>query len=153
MEAKIGVWTPWAVILCCECHGPEFPKQTFDVESEEWQRFITPQELKEGNGLTHCDRCKEEIQLDEDIAKEHEVMFALLDKGIIAEMEQTGGMNHALTIPAESGTYYLTYNFDGDGLWWCSELDEEYAPLGEAFWIEEEELLDSIEELEGIQRK
>ena len=49
-QYKKGIWTPWAQVVCYECHGNENlpnPKP-----QEEWERFTQPQNLKYGNAVT-----------------------------------------------------------------------------------------------------
>lgn len=152
MEAKLGVWTPWALILCVECHGPQFRDNEFDTESDVWEELLQPQELKGKNGLTKCDKCGTSIQLDYDIAMEHELGFALKVMDVPATMEQTGGMNHALVIPCVDGGWYnITYNFEGDHLWWCSRQDEDASQVGEPFRTEKaEEMMEYVYQLEDV---
>lgn len=153
MKAKLGVWTPWAIILCLECHGPKFHDKEFDSESEVWETLLEPQELKNKAGITACDKCGDAIQLDYDIAAENNFKIVLKGKGIPAAMEQTGGMNHALTIPCiDGGWYYVTFNFDGDYLWVIRRQDEDGEAVGEPYRTKEiDEMEEHIYQLEDIE--
>lgn len=130
MKVKPGVFMPTARILCLECHGPNFPRKQFDPSSEEWERQITPQPMEEHHEMTFCDQCGEDIQMEESIAREHNLVKALKDRGYAAYMEQTGGMNDAGSVETTDGGYYMfTYNFNGDDGWWLIRYDEDGDPV------------------------
>lgn len=132
---KLGVWTPRAVVLCVECHGPKFPSNTFDTDSDKWKSLIGLNVFdKENNTVTTCDRCNDPLQIENSVGLEHKLAKELRAAGIKAEMWQTGGMNSACGIDKvrpsgkedTEGLYYLiTYDFDGDGMFWLCGYDEE----------------------------
>lgn len=142
-EAKEGVWTPHGIVTCVICHGPEFPHKTFEVDSEEWEYFKHPSELREGKAVTLCHYCKDEIQVYETVAREHNMVLRLQQAGVDATMAQTGGMNSAGEIPATYDSYYLfTWDFVGNDKWWLVLYDSEGEDLGEKYWLSTE--LDDI---------
>ena len=93
---KQGIWTPWAQILCPEHIGweniPSAPS------NEEWQEWVTPAALKEGNAVTFCDSCGDVVQLNQSEAVEHTLVYELRAAGFDAFMAQTGGMNSACMV-------------------------------------------------------
>lgn len=132
-SVKKGIWTPNAQIICYDCHGNKFPdtKQmndgTFDwgwrsYGTSTWEKLRDLHILEEGNGLTLCDKCGCSIQIEEGLAREHNLAMKLQKLGINANMTQTGGMCSACEVtrtgPKAEGkysAYYLvTYNWDGD---------------------------------------
>lgn len=137
-KVKKGVWMPTAQLLCYECHGNEnlpYPKT-----EEEWRRITQPQELKYGNDVTFCDDCGTSIQVEESVAREHNLVAALRQRGFSAEMAQTGGMCSAASIepsealkgakgPDDVGEILVTYNDGGDGLYWMGAYDNDFSPL------------------------
>jgi len=137
-QYKKGIWTPWAKVVCYECHGNEnLPKPKTD---EEWERFTRPQGLKYGNAVTFCDDCHSPVQLDDSVAMEHNLVEALRQRGFEAHMAQTGGMMSACSIepseelkggrgPDDVGEILVTYNDSGDGLYWMGAYDSECGPL------------------------
>lgn len=151
--AKKGIWTPWALVVCYECHGPKFPRtratanglENYDHEllASEWIEATTPKEIMEDYDVTFCDQCGQAIQTYRSVANEHNMVKKLREAGKHAEMWQTGGMcsgvgiirkfDRLLDEGEESPHYLATYDFDGDGLWLFGKYDEN----GE--WIEDSE--------------
>ena len=145
---KKGVWMPTAQVLCYKCHGNENlpnPKT-----AEEWEKVTQPQELRYGNAVTFCDDCHTPIQVDESVAYEHNLVAALRECGIEAELSQTGGMCSAASIspsdelrgeggPDDVGQILVTYSFDGDGAYWVGVYDNDFGPI-EADWAGSEGL-------------
>lgn len=152
-KAKLGIWTPWAQVICYECHGFTFPKTISDGEhgfktvertiSEfEQKRNTTLLPLEENQAITFCDKCGQAIRTYDSVANEHNLVKALRDLGIDAYMEQTGGMNSACSVyknfigPFEKDSYppffMATFNIDGDNKWYIGSYDE----LGE--WLEDD---------------
>ena len=139
---KKGVWTPWAAVVCYDCHGNEnLPNPKTE---EEWEKVTKPQELRYGNAVTFCDDCHTPIQVDESVAYEHNLVAALRECGIEAELSQTGGMCSAASIspsdelrgergPDDIGEILVTYSFDGDGAYWVGVYDNDFSPV-EAEW-------------------
>ena len=137
-NVKRGVWTPWAQVLCYDCHGNEnLPNPKTD---EEWARITTPQPLAEGNAVTFCDDCHVDIQVYDSVAYEHELVYALRERGFNAVMAQTGGMMSACSIepsealrgaggPDDISEILVTYDFDGDGLYWMGVYDNDTASV------------------------
>lgn len=103
MNIKYGDWTPSGKVICINC------------ESE----ALEP--LEEGNRVTVCDRCGKQIQLNDQVAGEHELALELRGLGVDASMWQLGGMCSAVGINRIGGQeedyYLITYNMDGDGLY------------------------------------
>lgn len=139
MKAKSGIWTPWARVVCYECHGPTFKNRDYDPETgswhdrtlteEQWEQVRTELEVDEGKRITSCDKCGQKIQVDDSIAAEHNMASRLKEAGIDASMAQTGGMCSAceINVADDDGWYYATYNFDGDEKWWICQYDKEGA--------------------------
>ena len=94
---KEGLWTPWAQVICFDhINNQDLPAP---LSSEEWEQVNTPQELSEKHGVTCCDRCGEEVQIDKNIANEHNLVKILREEhGVDAYMAQTGGMCSACAI-------------------------------------------------------
>lgn len=158
LKAKRGVWMPTAAVLCLECHGPNFPRYSHDPFSEEWEELIRPTEIEEGKAVTFCDRCREDIQVYESVAFEHNMVGLLQRNGVKAEMEQTGGMNSAGSVFCTDNNFYLfTFNMDGDNEWGITKLTEDYELidgdyLGETF-SSEDDLFEFIISREDIIRR
>lgn len=136
MKVKPGIWTPWAKVVCFECHGPTFKNRDYDRETgkfcdktlsqDEWDKVTAEAEVDERNRVTFCDDCGKEIQVDDSVAAEHNLVLRFKEAGIDAVMVQTGGMNSACEINTKDNGWYLaTYNFDGDEKWWVCRYDKE----------------------------
>jgi hypothetical protein len=129
ITAVRGIWTPSANVLCFGCHGNTFNRgmgNKLVVDDTEMQKYNTAGSLEKGYGITKCDRCGCDVQLDDSVASEHNIMFRLREAGLAAEMYQTGSMSSACGISTESGGYYLiTFNWDGDGHFVVGEYDAE----------------------------
>lgn len=136
-NVKLGVWTPWAQVLCYECHGNEnLPNPKTD---EEWARMTAPQPLFDGNAVTFCDGCHADVQVYDSVAYEHNLVAALRDRGFDAVMAQTGGNQSGCSItPSEDlqkngepdgiGEILVTYNDSGDNLYWMGVYDNDVSP-------------------------
>jgi hypothetical protein len=153
MKAKNGLWTPWAMVICYKCHGPEFGGITLRTLSES-QMELEDQviAIKERNKVTFCDKCGCDIQVDSSVAEEHNFVRALRAAGLDADMEQTGGMNSACVLyknhmgPLNENEfdpiYYVTYDWDGCGQYAISGSDEEQQ------WVEGEDFqTDTFDEM------
>ena len=137
-NVKRGVWTPWAQVVCYDCHGNEnLPNPKTD---EEWARITMPQPLAEGNAVTFCDDCHVPIQVEESVAYEHNLVDALRKCGFEAELYQSGGMCSACSItpsdelrgedgPDDIGQILVTYSFDGDETYWVGVYDNDFSPV------------------------
>jgi len=137
-NVKRGVWTPWAQVLCYECHGNEnLPDPKTDAE---WARMIEPVQLMEDKAVTFCDGCHTDIQVYDSVAYEHNLVKALKDRGFDAVMAQTGGMMSACSItPSEDlqknggpdgiGEILITYNDSGDNLYWMGVYDNDTSTV------------------------
>lgn len=133
-KAKIGIWTPWALILCYKCHGNQFPnKQLSDAEME---RLDTPVALTKGYQITQCSKCNMFVQVNESVAMENNMTKELRGMGYDSVIEQTGGMNSACILyimtdeVMDENTeyppmYYLTYNINGDDKYWICGFDRD----------------------------
>ncbi|PAE24062.1 hypothetical protein [Bacillus sp. 7894-2] len=131
-EAKYeyGIWTPTAHVICHDCHEAKY-----NFTGKRPLNKPEPAELSEGCAVTYCDFCGKDIQLDDEVAGEHNAVKALQERGIPAVMAQTGGMNSAveielkpcsesedddfsewLMIKAEGNTWWLMWNKE-DGDW------------------------------------
>ena len=95
VELLSGVWTPWAQVLCHECHGNDGPRA---LTEEQFQKMLEPRPLQQGNAQTFCDGCGADVQVSRGLAAEHNLVRELRDQGIHAVMEQTGGMMSACSI-------------------------------------------------------
>lgn len=121
MKAKLGIFTPFALVSCYSCHGNKFPKKTLTIE--EMTHLDTPIALTSGNQFTRCDSCGCFIQLVNSVAVEHKMSLDLKELGYASELHQTGGMNSACAIYSNDNylldselhlCFYMTYNMDGD---------------------------------------
>lgn len=136
-SVKRGIWTPWAQVLCYECHGNEnLPNPKTDAE---WARMTEPVPLMEDKAVTFCDGCGTDIQVYDSVAYEHNLVQALKDHGFDAVMSQTGGMMSGCSItPSEDlqkdgdpdgiGEILITYNDSGDNLYWMGIYDNDISP-------------------------
>jgi hypothetical protein len=154
-EAKEGVWTPYGIVTCVICHGPEFPHKTFDVDSEEWERFKHPCELRKGKAVTLCHYCKTEIQVYETVAYENNLSIRFQAEGIDSNMAQTGGMNSACQVyTTDGGCYLITWDMDGDDKWWAIRYDHDENTV-ETYGFETrftDDMFEYIVEAEAIKR-
>lgn len=132
-SAKLGIWTPWASVVCYECHGNKFPNGEIDTESTEWKELTTPIPIENGKSITICDECNTPIQVNDSVAKEHNVAIELRKLGIDAKMWQTGGMCSAVGIlqigekePDKDGNnpyVMITYNINDENEFLVGEHD------------------------------
>lgn len=133
MKELYGIWTPNAETLCLECHGPIINDKDISEDST-WIVMTMPQEIEHWAELVTCNRCGRAIQVQRELAREIHLGKSLSEAGIPSNMEQTGGMNHALAIYCtDGGYYYVTFNLDGDNRWDIGRYDKEGAPVGELF--------------------
>ena len=143
-EFKGATWTPWAQILCPEHIGREnFPNPP---SNEEWQRWTTRAPLEEGSAVTFCDNCGDPVQLDRQVAEEHNLVYELRAMGFEASMGQTGGMNSACLVniadeakwdnEVESPSLmYICYDEFGDQTYYVEVHSDEGIPA-EVDWSE-----------------
>ncbi len=119
-----GVWTPWAEVLCIECHN-ESPR------SQEPGRRPFPAVSLIGPGpdeaITTCQKCGSQIALRHDVALLRDLVVAVQTrfagdsrvKGAV--MEQTGGMNSAASVELADGRHVIF-------------VDDEESNEPEALW-------------------
>lgn len=110
MLAYPGIWTPWAQVLCLQCHGPQLRGRDRHVEG-----YAARNEPREAYSAWRCDECGRLTSLhsreydDENGVSDRdrtwsevdelaELRDRLRDAGIPAEMEQTGGMCCAVSV-------------------------------------------------------
>ena len=126
MSILSGIWTQWSVVLCYKCHGRKLPGiGEVDVRSQRWVERITPRPLQEGNDITHCDHCGCRIQVDEELALEHNVATAMQHLGYAVELLQVGGMASAVQVELKSEfTLLCSYNLNCDNMWEISTYDD-----------------------------
>ncbi|GED34873.1 hypothetical protein P9G84_31510 [Brevibacillus centrosporus] len=98
MKALEGIWTPHGRVICYKCHGTVFPNNSYIEGSDRWLRLTSPQKLKDDHGITYCDKCGDDVQVWDHLAKEHNLVKRLREHGIDASMWQTGGMCSAVGI-------------------------------------------------------
>jgi hypothetical protein len=93
----VGVWTPWAQVICLNCHGRG--EGYTRLRDEAWARrdeeITTP---GDGCALTTCDQCGRDISVDATVATEHELAKRFKAMDLNASMQQTGGMCSAAAI-------------------------------------------------------
>ena len=103
MSAPIaGVWTPWADVLCRNCHDALKPEVTAKRKIE-WPAG----EKREGDALGFCTQCGAKVWVTEEIAR-----LTRLRAIVGGDMEQTGGMCAALTLKREDGGTVVVTNLD-----------------------------------------
>ncbi len=120
-----GIWTPWASVLCLECHNES-------QKTRERGRQIPPVSLL-GPGpdeaITTCQKCgsaiavNKEITLLRDIVAEVGKRFAGDKRVKQTAMEQTGGMNAAASVELTDGRMVVFFKDEDapsdetDALW------------------------------------
>jgi hypothetical protein len=99
LELTPGIWTPWAQILCFECHGDKAMQTKLNPERFKEQ----PLDDEMDSAIAVCDKCGKSIWMDYKVAWEQKVVLALREKGFEkAGMDQTGGMCSAANVPLTS---------------------------------------------------
>lgn len=93
VQAKNGIWTPWATVLCASCHGRKFDRGFGNVHVVEDADFELPRDQDGCEGLTHCEKCGDHIWVRWDVA-----MLRELQLEIGGYLMQTGGMCAALYV-------------------------------------------------------
>jgi hypothetical protein len=102
-----GIWTPWASVLCLNCHG-RGEGYTRIVDAAWARKDVDLDAAPEGEGLTVCDTCGITIAVSETVAVEHELVLRLKKLGVNASMAQTGGMCSATEVDlSEDGNDHL----------------------------------------------
>lgn len=159
VKAAHGIWTPYAKILCYECHGDTFPHCKYNPETDKFEdkvldseKFIkmsTPEAIEEGKAVTTCNNCNKPVQIYESVAFENNLVNILKEEGINAYMSQTGGMNSAAEIlTKDDGFIWITYDVCGDNEWLVGIYDEEGDFSGEQYMTHDlDELLEYIRTL------
>jgi len=98
----IGVWTPWAEVLCVACHdarpGAKRLPMSFQVRADQ-----PVEQLPHDHATTPCDGCGQLIVVPGNVAREHNLVLALKSQGIQAYLAQTGGMHSAAVVPLPGG--------------------------------------------------
>lgn len=101
---KVGVWTPWAQVLCSRCHNalPDERRRSFDeVVVADEDADVDAQAMAKASMLaTRCAECGEQIAMREDVAAEHNLVLLINEATGVdaARMEQTGGMCSACKV-------------------------------------------------------
>lgn len=140
-KALPGIWTPYAQVLCYECHGSNLPKPLTETR---WKEMLAPQPVETCNGVTPCDSCHRDVQVWKETADEHNLMLALRDANIDARMAQTGGGMSAVFIDVSDGIrgeggedapdhLLITYGETETGIFWMGVYDEEAYPVDVAW--------------------
>lgn len=136
----LGIWTPWAEVLCLECHGNKFDKglTVIELSEEDMKKESEPIELKEGYIQTCCGRCNKKIQLIDTVAIPQNIVLDLKKQGYDCYMAQLGGMISGCEIKLnEEGHFYrVTYDLDGDNDFLITHM--KYDSEEEEIWINEE---------------
>jgi hypothetical protein len=121
-----GIWTPWAQILCFDCHGNKAMQTTLNPERFKEQ----PLDPKMDSAIAVCDKCGKDVWMDYKIAWEQKLVATLRDRGHKnAAMDQTGGMCSAVNLPLDS---------DEDGghkYVMITELEDPNRPHGDPTFI------------------
>lgn len=157
-KAVQGIWTPWADVICYECHGPDFSSapngRKLDKESEEWKKLTKP-EYAPAESITHCDKCNKLVSVVEEIAAEHNFVSSIKSLGYEASMAQTGGMNSAGIIPLKDDKFIMVnFGLEADisytlGMFKDTEDDWEYiGPVIETSYVKE-----AIKAVEAIKKE
>lgn len=98
----VGVWTPWAEVLCVACHdarpGVRRLPISFQVRADQ-----PVEQLPHDHATTPCDGCGRLIVVPGNVAREHNLVLALRSQGIQAYLAQTGGMHSAAVVPLPGG--------------------------------------------------
>ena len=154
-----GIWTPWAHILCYECHGDTFKNTKYNPNTEKFEDTVLSKEefeeckkpipLKDGNGVTVCTSCGKDIQVRWDLAKEGNLNSKLKSLDIESCMAQTGGMCSAVEIARKDGGYILaTVSEENDEYWYLGMYDKdgEYD-YDSSLDVSDNEVVDKILEL------
>lgn len=138
-NVPVGIWTPWASIICYECHGKKFVGAKYNhelgkfedkiLDDKEFEKAKSEIPLKEDNAITKCSKCGSLVQLNKSTAQENNLFLKLKEAGINAEMSQTGGMNSAVELRKEDGGFvWITYDVfgaDDEYEWYLGVYDEE----------------------------
>ena len=109
-----GIWTPWATVVCFDCHGDRFDRgfgEVHKVPAPTFSECCALQPRQGDEGPTKCDTCGRPIWVRDDVAALSEMRHAIN----LGEMEQTGGMCSGLSITLED-RYVFVSCMDGD---WC----------------------------------
>ena len=110
-----GIWTPWAEVLCLDCHGTKVADKPMKPQVVDELKEIRTGKPGDDHGLTHCDRCGKLIAVREEVANEHNLVMCLRENGINAKMVQTGGMCSGCEISLKDNGYLLATNGDVKG--------------------------------------
>lgn len=102
MKLKHGIWTPWAQVLCYDCHGNDFCGKQLDSGKDRLMKGLLAEPL-EYERVGHCDQCRHPISIGADIAMLQDLRGELGDREVPSHMAQTGGMCSALVIPLCEG--------------------------------------------------
>jgi hypothetical protein len=108
----LGIWTPWALVLCYDCHGPTFGSRTISAEEmkkESEARVESP----EGIPPCKCSECGRLVVVEG--RSDVQLLGALRDRlnvhsGANAKLEQTGGMCAAMSLNLGAGSILVTDN-------------------------------------------
>ncbi len=105
MKARKGIWTPWAQVLCHECHGPTLVGGAFDGSSTSLRGFAGKEAITNINHAfieaTPCNDCGAMCWVRLDVARLNTLRLALkelTDDRLMSDLAQTGGMCCGLTI-------------------------------------------------------
>ena len=134
LKLGTGVWTPWAEVLCARCleaKGLE-SKVNLPVVAVVRERRSDYWELQ-----GWCTSCGDQVWVDNKVANEQRMVNALVNHGIPAKLQQTGGMCSAVEAWAPDDKTYIMVTADeeskedygGDG-WTVAVYNDEGEWLG-----------------------
>lgn len=120
-KAVDGVWTPHALVLCYECHGPTFDRGSMGVYTlteVEWAQATGKRASKYGDRIGTCDQCDDGVWIGASVSicmEARDIINTHDDKGLLtASLEQTGGMCCATRIEIEWTKNFYVYATDSE---------------------------------------
>lgn len=135
-----GIWTPWAEVLCYECHGPTFRTGHANGKPIEKYAEMCLTVTNEPKVYTRCDSCGKNILIERpDVTELAHLRDAINGRmnAKVCRLDQTGGMCCAVNVPLGGDAYLLlTSSDDGEGKFGIGEYknaDDDGKYNGEEF--------------------
>lgn len=117
-QARLGVWTPWSLVLCVECDyvalkdGPRAQHHALRLKTLTKMKRTEEVTRPEGHLMGACDNCHCKCWVRDDVALLQQVGFKSSDldwEGPFGwTLQQTGGMCAALVFSTETAEIVVT---------------------------------------------
>jgi hypothetical protein len=138
-----GIWTPWAQVLCRDCHNQSHDRQ------------FVEEELALDDGCvawTKCQKCGQPIIVRDDVAWCANMVESARARGVEAQLMQTGGMCCSVEFPHPFFEFCIWScpDEEGSGKWFTALMDSDGEEIEQGEDDDLESLLRRVEKMQQI---